>query len=68
MKQRRVATLMTYKKGNLDSHCISYIGKKIRFVILRTVLTAIRGYSEHALRTDDINSDINRIEHLKNDI
>jgi len=32
--QKRVATLMTYKKGNLYSDCISYIGKKIHFVIL----------------------------------
>ena len=44
------------------------LGKKIRFVILRTVLTAIRGDRGHALRTDDINSDINLIEHIKNDI
>ena len=55
---KRVATLMTHKKGNLYSDCISYIRKKIRFVILRTVLTAIRGYRGHALRKDGENSDI----------
>ena len=59
---KRVATLMSYKKGNLYSDCISYIRKKIRFVILRTVLTAIRGYRGQALRTDDTNSDIGLIE------
>ena len=32
---KRVASLMSYKKGNLYSECISYIRRRVRFVILR---------------------------------
>ena len=59
---KRVASLMSNKKGNLYSECISYIRRRTRCVILRTVLTAIRGYRGHALMNENVNSDIGLIE------
>ena len=62
---KRIAMLMSYKRGNLYSDCISYIRKKLRFTILRTILMAIRGYRGKPLQKEQYNSDINLIENYE---
>ena len=41
---KRLATLLSNKRGENYSDSISYIRRRIRFCILRTTLIAIRGY------------------------
>ena len=62
---KRIAMLMSYKRGNLYSDCISYIRKKLSFTILRTILMAIRGYRGQPLQKEQTNSDINLIENYE---
>ena len=62
---KRVATLISYKKGNLYSDCVSYIRRKLSFCLIRTVLVALRGYRGREVISENINSDINLIQSLK---
>ena len=59
---KRLATLISTKRGVPYSAAISHIRCKLRFSILKSTLTAIRGY-RGTIRTwgDGINSDINLI-------
>ena len=41
---KKVATLISHKKGNLYGDCVSYIRRKLSFYLIRTKLVAIRGY------------------------
>ena len=59
---KRVATLISYKKGNLYSDCVSYIRRKLSFCLIRTVLVSVRGYRGRDVISENINSDINLIE------
>ena len=62
---KRIASLMSSKKGNLYSDCISYIRKKLRFCILRTVLASIRGYRGRTVTKELLDCDINLIENYE---
>ena len=59
---KRVATLISYKKGNLYSDCVPYIRRKLSFCLIRTVLVAVRGYRGREVISENSNSDINHIE------
>ena len=59
---KRIATLISNKRGTPYSDTISHIRRKLRFSILRTTLAAIRGHRGRAVQwCDDTNSDINLI-------
>jgi hypothetical protein len=59
---KRLATLISTKRGIPYSDAISHIRCKLRFSILKTTLTAVRGYRGTATKWGDgINSDINLI-------
>ena len=42
--QKRIASLISQKKGNTYSDTISFMRRRLRFCILRTTLVAIRGF------------------------
>ena len=60
---KRLATLMSNKRGEKYSDTISYIRRRLRFCIFRTTLIAIRGYrrshSSTAVTEPLTNIDIN---------
>ena len=59
---KRIATLISNKRGTPYSETISHVRRKLRFSILRTTLAAIRGFRGRVTSwADDINSDINLI-------
>ena len=58
---KRLAVLLSNKRGILYSEAMSYIRRQLRFCILRTVLMSVRGYRGKEIRNDDPNSDINLI-------
>ena len=41
---KRLATLISLKRGDLYSNAISYVRKRINFTILKATLLAIRGF------------------------
>ena len=61
---KRIAGLISRKRGIPYSHAISHMRSKLRFSILKTTLTAVRGY-RGTVNTwgDSINTDINLIPH-----
>ena len=58
---KRLAVLISNKRGILYSEAMSFIRRQLRFCILRTVLMSVRGYRGKEIRHDDPNSDINLI-------
>ncbi len=61
---KRLAGLISTKRGIPYSHAISHLRTKLRFSILKTTLTAIRGYRGSANPWGDhVNTDINIIPH-----
>ena len=61
---KRLVTLISIKRGTPYSETMSHVRRKLRFSILRTTLTAIRGHRGRITTWgDDINSDINLIPH-----
>ncbi len=60
---KQLASLIANKRGNSYSDTAAYIRRKLRFCILRTVLTAVRGYRGSPVKKDGWNSDINLISH-----
>ena len=61
---KRLAGLISTKRGIPYSHAISHLRTKLRFSILKTTLTAIRGYRGSTNPWGDhVNTDINIIPH-----
>ena len=58
---KRLASLISIKRGNSYSDTAAYIRRKLRFSILKTTLTAVRGYRGVSVKKDSWNSDINII-------
>ena len=58
---KRVASLIAYKRNTPYSDCVSYLRRKLSFCLLRTVLVALRGYRGRPVRNEGPNSDINLI-------
>ena len=58
---KRLAVLLSNKRGILYSEAMTFIRRQLRFCILRTVLMSVRGYRGKEIRTDNRNSDINLI-------
>ena len=55
---KRIATLLSTKRGNLYSIVMSFVRRRLRFCILRSCLAAVRGYRGKPCRVDtemDIN-------------
>ena len=68
---KRIASLISEKRGSLYSDAISYMRRRLRFCILRTTLIALRGYRgkksiNTAANLDDL--DMNLIPAPFNDI
>ena len=59
---KRLASLISHKRGNSYSETIAYMRVKLRFCILRAVLTAVRGFRGKKVTVDSVNSDINTID------
>ena len=60
---KRLASLISKKRGNSYSDTAAYIRRKLRFCILRATLTAVRGFRGSFVKRDNWNSDINLIPH-----
>ena len=56
---KRLATLISKKRGNSYSDAISYVRQKLRFCLLRATLAAVRGFRGTEIQKDDEDSDIN---------
>ena len=61
---QRLAALIAKKRDILYSEAISYIRKKLRFCILKTILVPIRGFRGYAAKEEDNESDWNLIDKL----
>ena len=59
---KRLASLLSRKRGNSYSETIAYMRVKLRFCILRAVLASVRGFRGSKVTLDDPNSDINTME------
>ena len=62
---KRLASLLSEKKGNSYSDTISFIRRRLRFCILKTTLVALRGYRGRK-QTDTLpieGMDFNQIPH-----
>ena len=56
---KRLATLISSKRGNSYSDAITYVRQKLRFCLLRVIHASIRGFRGTEITKDDENSDIN---------
>ena len=56
---KRLATLISYKRGNSYSEAITHVRQKLRFSLLRAIHAAVRGYRGTEITADDRNSDMN---------
>ena len=59
---KRLAELLAAKRGHSYGDTIRIIRQKLRFCILRTTLTAIRGYWPQKEKKDDLISPITEID------
>ena len=58
---KRLATLLSQKRGNSYSETMSFVRRRLRFSILRSCLAAVRGYRGKSCSVDSDIIDINLI-------
>ena len=61
---KRLASLISDKRGTSYSDTISYVRRKLRICLLRATLASVRGFRGSRVRVDGHNSDINVIQRV----